>query len=124
MKCLYWFNTARIILLICMIIATYTECSLWWIVAIPWAISCIVGIFITLPFIALIGIMAGAAQADWMSDEFVIFVFFIIPTALSFVGEKFLGRMFSKKKPKYKATQNTEQKEQNHSRVGYGYRSY
>lgn len=53
------------------VLAAY-ESPLWWIVAIPWAILCVFGILATVPLLIPIRIGAGAAQADWMSDGFII----------------------------------------------------
>lgn len=57
---------------------------------IPWAILCILGIVGTIPAIFVIGIGAGAAQADRMSDEFIIGLVFVTPTVLAIAIAEFL----------------------------------
>lgn len=68
------------------------ESSMWWIAAIPWAAVCIVGIIATIPIVALIGIGAGAAQADWMSDGFIIGLLIVTPTTLSLMASELMKR--------------------------------
>lgn len=65
-------------------------------VAICWAALCIVGIILTLPLFFVIGMGAGAAQADWMSDGFVIVVIIILPTGLSILWSVFLKKRILK----------------------------
>lgn len=55
----------------------------WWIPGVPWIIVSILGILLTLPFFFVIGIGAGGAQADWMSDTFIIYLCFVIPTTIA-----------------------------------------
>jgi len=59
------------------------EWEMWWVPCIGWAAFSIVGILLTLPLIIVIGIGAGAAQADWMSDKFIFTLCFVIPTILA-----------------------------------------
>lgn len=62
------------------------------VVAICWSAICISGILLSLPLFLMIGIGAGAAQADWMSDGFAIIVFIVIPTGLSIFWSVFIRR--------------------------------
>ncbi len=66
------------------------ESPLWWIAVIPWAILCIFGIVATIPAIFVIGIGAGGAQADWMSDAFIIGLVFVGSTVLAIAIAEFL----------------------------------
>ena len=76
-------NILRILLCIASItLATY-DSPFWWVAVAPWAVLCLVGIILTIPIVFIIGMGAGAAQADWMSDEFIFTLVFITPTALS-----------------------------------------
>ena len=50
---------------------------------VPWAILCALGLLAAIPVVFAIGIGAGAAQADWMSDGFVIGLVFVLPTILA-----------------------------------------
>lgn len=59
------------------------ESPFWWVGVVPWVFLCIFGILTTLPVIFVMGIGAGAAQADWMSDEFIIGLVFVTPTILA-----------------------------------------
>lgn len=68
------------------------ESSLWWIAVIPWAMLCIFGILATIPALFVVGIGAGAAQADWMSDAFVIGLLFVTPTMLAVAISEFFRR--------------------------------
>lgn len=43
------------------------------------------GILATLPIVVVMGIGAGAAQADWMSDEFIMGLVFVTPTILAMI---------------------------------------
>jgi hypothetical protein len=65
------------------IMAFSKEWALWWIPGIPWIIVSILGILLTLPLAFVISIGAGCAQADWMSDAFIITLCFVIPTTLA-----------------------------------------
>jgi hypothetical protein len=57
------------------------ETLLFWMTLIVWIVLCFFGILVVfIPLTILIGIGAGAAQADWMSDAFVFWVFFAVPT--------------------------------------------
>ncbi|MBG7608848.1 MAG: hypothetical protein IZT59_12590 [Verrucomicrobia bacterium] len=40
------------------------ESPFWWVAVIPWVLLCILGIIATLPVVFVIGVGAGAAQAD------------------------------------------------------------
>jgi uncharacterized membrane protein YcjF (UPF0283 family) len=80
----------RVIAGIASVLIVAVDSPLWWIAIIPWAILCILGIIATLPIFLLIGIGAGAAQADWMSDGFIIVVCFVIPTFLAILIAEFL----------------------------------
>lgn len=59
----------------------------WWVPCLPWALLNILGIVATIPqlipLLFVIGLSAGTAQADWMSDGFVYSVCFVLPTAIS-----------------------------------------
>ena len=66
-----------------LVILIVKDSPYWWFVAIPWMILCIFGVLATLPLFVLVGINAGGAQADWMSDEFIIGLVFVIPTILA-----------------------------------------
>ena len=68
----------------------------WWVAVIPWFCLCIFGFLATLPIFIVIGIGAGAAQADWMSDEFIIGLVFVTPTILAMVIAE-IGRQKSKR---------------------------
>lgn len=59
------------------------DSPLWWLAVVPWAVLCIFGIVATIPALIVIGIGAGAAQADWMSDSFIIGLVFVTPTVLA-----------------------------------------
>ena len=61
------------------------ESAFWWVAVIPWLFLCILGIMATIPLFFFIGAGAGAAQADWMSDEFIIGLVFVLPTFLAVV---------------------------------------
>jgi hypothetical protein len=69
----------------------------WWIAVVPWAMLNIVGIALSLPLVLLVGIGAGAAQADWMSDEFIYTLIFIAPTAFA-VAASTLFKWFRNRK--------------------------
>ena len=45
-----------------------------------WAILNFIGLLLLIPVIVVIGLGAGAAQADWMSDGFVFVVCIAFPT--------------------------------------------
>ena len=66
-----------------LVILIVKDSPYWWFAAIPWVILCIFGILATLPLFVFVGINAGGAQADWMSDEFIIGLVFVIPTILA-----------------------------------------
>jgi NADH:ubiquinone oxidoreductase subunit K len=68
----------------------YSESPFWWIAVTPWAMLNIIGIALSLPLILLIGMGAGAAQADWMSDEFIYTLIFIAPTAFAVAASTLL----------------------------------
>lgn len=59
------------------------ESPIWWVGVIPWAVLCVFGIFATVPLVCLVGMGAGAAQADWMSDAFLWGLLFVTPTLLA-----------------------------------------
>lgn len=68
----------------------------WWVAAVPWAILCWLGITLAIPLwilaIIAIGISAGGAQADWMSDGFVIGLAIVTPTILAMAAAEYLRR--------------------------------
>ena len=66
-----------------LVILIVKDSPYWWFAAIPWMILCIFGILATVPLFVLVGITAGGTHADWMSDEFIIGLVFVIPTILA-----------------------------------------
>ena len=76
-------NLLRIILCIASIALISNDSSWWWLAVGPWVTFCVFGIVLIIPIFFLIGTWAGAAQADWMSDNFIFTLVFIIPTVLS-----------------------------------------
>jgi hypothetical protein len=68
------------------------ESSFCWIAVIPWLFLCLWGIIATLPVVFVIGFLAGAAQADWMSDEFMFGLFFATPTILAIAIAEYVKR--------------------------------
>ena len=79
------------------IVAVLAESFLWWLPGVPWIIISIIGIVLTIPLFIVIGIGAGCAQADWMSDGFIITLCFIIPTSLA-VGANYCHAALAKRK--------------------------
>ena len=63
---------------------SYAE-DFWWIPGIPWIAICITGLLAIFPFLFIAMLGAAGAQADWMSDAFVIVAFFAAPTIASIV---------------------------------------
>ena len=59
----------RVVLGITLAIMASLESPLWWVPAIPWAVLCSLGLLLTIPIVLVIGIGAGATQADWMSER-------------------------------------------------------
>ena len=76
-------NLLRIALCAASITLAAYESPFWWVAVAPWAVLCSFGIIMTVPIIFIIGMGAGAAQADWMSDEFIVTLIFITPTMLT-----------------------------------------
>lgn len=96
-------NLLRIVLCIASITLVAHESPWWWIAVAPWLTICIFGIILTVPVIIIIGMGAGAAQADWMSDEFIYTLIFVTPTTLALFWHSFfmprLRRYFSDETP-------------------------
>ncbi|BCX49038.1 hypothetical protein HAHE_29460 [Haloferula helveola] len=59
--------------------------DLWALPLVIWATLNFAGLLVLLPILFIIGLGAGAAQADWMSDSFEFIVFIAIPTAASII---------------------------------------
>ena len=53
------------------------------VVGLIWLVLCIAGVLLMIPVVLCVFSMADGAQADWMSDGFVVVVFFVMPTVLS-----------------------------------------
>lgn len=53
------------------------------VVGLIWLVLCMAGVLLMISVLLVIGVGAGAAQADWMSDGFVVVVFFVMPTVVS-----------------------------------------
>ena len=85
-------SVIQLLLCICTIWAIETESSFVWLPTIPWLILNFFGIILTLPILFLLGLGIGAAQADWMPDEFIFIVLFIIPTGVSIAFNYFISR--------------------------------
>jgi membrane protein DedA with SNARE-associated domain len=79
----YGFQVLRVVTCAASFVLVYCESSYWWIAVVPWVIFNIIGIVLSIPLIIIIGIGAGAAQADWMSDEFICVLIFVVPTVLA-----------------------------------------
>jgi hypothetical protein len=73
------------------VLLVMVESPLWWMAVIPWAVLCVFGIIATIPALIVIGIGAGAAQADWMSDAFIIGLVFLMPTILAVAIAEFFS---------------------------------
>ena len=73
------------------------ESPIWWLAVLPWAVLCILGILMTLPLVMLIGIGAGAAQADWMSDGFIIGLNFVCPTVFALIIAETIKRYWTRR---------------------------
>ena len=59
---------------------------LWWAAAVPWVLLNLPGLLLTtIPGLLLLALPAGNAQADWMSDPFLIILCIALPTAASMV---------------------------------------
>jgi len=82
-KMIHIISLAQVTLGVLTALAVSTDISLWWVPGIPWMIISIIGIVLTIPLVMIIGMGAGCAQADWMSDGFIITLCFVIPTTLS-----------------------------------------
>ena len=79
-----WHLQVLRVLLCCLSIAlVIAESRFWWIGVAPWVVLCVHGIILTIPVVFLIGMGAGAAQADWMSDGFIFTLLFVLPTIFS-----------------------------------------
>lgn len=85
------YQVLRVVLGITLTVLVSMESSMWWLAAIPWAVVCMFGIIATIPIVALIGFGAGAAQADWMSDGFIIGLVIVTPTTLSLIASALLN---------------------------------
>lgn len=77
------FQLIRVFLGVLLAVLVSFESPLWWIAAAPWAALCFLGLIATLPIVLVIGIGAGTAQADWMSDTFAIGLVIVTPTTLA-----------------------------------------
>jgi hypothetical protein len=64
----FHYQILRVVLGVALAIVASMESIFWWVPAIPWAVLCSMGLLLTIPIVLVIGIGAGAAQADWMSD--------------------------------------------------------
>ena len=89
------------------------ESNLWWLPVLPWAVLCLHGILLTIPLALVAGLGAGAAQADWMSDEWILTLCLIIPTGFSLALSFFFRRMqmFSPRAPSKAFACNLSQEE-------------
>ena len=86
------YQILRVVLGITLAIMASLESSLWWVPAIPWAVLCSLGLLLTIPIVFVIGIGAGAAQADWMSDGFIIGLVIVTPTILAMIAAAVTSR--------------------------------
>ena len=96
----YIIQILRVATCVLTLVLVQNELSLWWVAAIPWAVLNIVGILLSIPILLIIGAGAGAAQADWMSDEFIFTVLFIIPTVLAISASSLFMWLKTKRKLK------------------------
>lgn len=78
-------STLRVILCISIIFFPDSQFKLLWLPVIPWAILCGKGILLSMPVILMIFFSAAGAQADWMSDSLMYFLFFVFPTFMAIV---------------------------------------
>lgn len=78
-------HVSRIVLCVGTILLLEYSPELWWIMGVPWIVMTIFGILATIPLLMVIGMIAGGAQADWMSDAFVIVLLLIAPTVMATV---------------------------------------
>ena len=86
------YQILRVVLGVALAIMAAMESSFWWGPAIPWAVLCSMGLLLTIPVVLVIGIGAGAAQADWMSDGFIIGLVIVTPTVLAVVVSAITNR--------------------------------
>ncbi|MCH7229209.1 hypothetical protein, partial [Haloferula sp. A504] len=86
------YQILRVTLGIALAILASMESSFWWLPAIPWAVLCAMGLLLTIPIVFVIGIGAGAAQADWMSDGFIIGLVIVTPTVLAVIVSAIANR--------------------------------
>jgi hypothetical protein len=86
------YQILRVVLGITLAIMASLESSLWWVPAIPWAVVCALGLLLIIPIVFVVGIGAGAAQADWMSDGFIIGLVIMTPTVLAVIASALMSR--------------------------------
>lgn len=96
----YFKIASSLILIVLMFYEERVPSVLITVVTITWAVLCITGLIGIILIFIVIGIATGAggAQADCMSDGFVIFVFIIMPTCLSVFLSFLLRRHLHRKK--------------------------
>ena len=59
---------------------------LWWTATVPWVLLNLPGLLLTtIPGFLLLAVAEGSAQADWMSEPFLITLCITLPTAASMV---------------------------------------
>lgn len=75
--------TLRIILCIAIVSFPESQFKFLWLPMIPWAILCGKGILLSMPVILITFFSAAGAQADWMSDSLMYFLFFVFPTFMA-----------------------------------------
>jgi len=102
------YQILRVILGVALAITVSMELAFWWVPAIPWAVVCSMGLLLAVPIVLVIGIGAGAAQADWMSDGFIICLVIGMPTVLAVIASASANR----KKVGQLVEQNSKQIEQ------------
>ncbi len=76
-------NIARLLLMTATAMTSLFAWDSVWIPAIPWAICCFYGVVLAAPIVLGVGMLSAGAQADWMSDEFMVTLLFVLPTVLS-----------------------------------------
>ena len=87
----YQFQVVRVLAALAAVWLGSIESPLFYLALSIWLVLCVFGVLATVPVVMVIGIGAGAAQADGMSDEFAIGLVFVLPTILAIViAELFL----------------------------------
>jgi hypothetical protein len=83
----HYLNLLRILLCAVIVLFPKDQYIFVWLPISAWAVLCIKGIILSLPYTFLLFLSAAGAQADWMSDSNANFTFFILPTLLSIFVE-------------------------------------